>query len=681
MKRKNTARNALITSILSLLLCVSMLVGATFAWFTDEVTTGMNTIAAGNLDIELLADGAKVDSTTALFDDVELWEPGVVVYENLQVANVGNLALKYQMTLNFGNENDLNGHKLSEVLKVAVIDKVADGATREEVLALAQAAIADDQGKGALSNFYLTGALAPKGKTETINNVEYTDKSEEMTVVVFWAPNDNATDNLYNANNGQKTSDEQPLHIQFGINLQATQLMYEDDSFGNDYDENASILPKASVNGLPAQTISTTWGMGGGAAEEIEVPFILQFQPNEQLTDPDGTPDSGDEYLASEYAKWHADFVVSADHDVPANSMALGGYYVAFCKDYNGDNWVSLTSSDDITAGTQIRLVDGMGSGAITVNYEEICRYGNDGIGFLCTAKDLTGVNDGTTITVELRLYETLPYGHEEHDLGDGNICHGNTANCETGYYEVVGTYTYTFVNTVSTADELKEQLAAGNDVTLAADIALDKNDTITIPTGKDVTIDLAGHKLSASADKTGNQEAFLVKGNLTVKNGSMEMTALNNQGWGAMATIFDVTAGGVLNLDGVTAQTSGTDMAFVVHMNNWGEVTLNAKDCTLVSNYVAVRAFNSGPDMNNVTIENSTLKGGSVALWVHNYTAADLGGKVYSNASEAYDQAKVDARLNFNLTGNTLVGSPAKAGPVRLGMTDSIYGDVTILP
>ena len=37
MKRKNTTRNALFTSIISLLLCVSMLVGTTFAWFTDEV--------------------------------------------------------------------------------------------------------------------------------------------------------------------------------------------------------------------------------------------------------------------------------------------------------------------------------------------------------------------------------------------------------------------------------------------------------------------------------------------------------------------------------------------------------------------------------------------------------------------------------------------------------------------
>ena len=47
MKRKNIKRNALVTSILSLLLCVSMLVGTTFAWFTDEVVSGVNTIAAG----------------------------------------------------------------------------------------------------------------------------------------------------------------------------------------------------------------------------------------------------------------------------------------------------------------------------------------------------------------------------------------------------------------------------------------------------------------------------------------------------------------------------------------------------------------------------------------------------------------------------------------------------------
>jgi len=239
MKRKNLNRNALVTSIISLLLCVSMLVGTTFAWFTDEVVTGMNTIAAGNLDVELLAGGQKVNASTKLFDDVKLWEPGVVVYENLQVANVGSLALQYQMSLNFGNENDLAGHKLSEVLQVAVIDKI-ENATRAQVLAAAE-------GKGtALADFYLAGEL------------EAGASSTEQAVVIFWAPNDNATDNLYNANNGKETSDKQPLHIEFGVKLYATQLMHEEDSFGKDYDSLAGAwdgivdedVPAADENGV-----------------------------------------------------------------------------------------------------------------------------------------------------------------------------------------------------------------------------------------------------------------------------------------------------------------------------------------------------------------------------------------------------------------------------------------------
>ena len=386
MKRKNAARNALVTSIISLLLCVSMLVGTTFAWFTDEVVTGMNTIAAGNLDIELLADGEQVNSATKLFDEVILWEPGMVAYENLQVANVGTLALKYQMTLNFGNENSLNGHKLSEVLKVAVIDKVAAGATRKQVLEAAKAAVG--QGEGTLSNFYLTGEL------------EAGETGAEQTFVIFWEPNDNATDNLYNANNGQVTSDGEPLHIEFGINLQATQKMSENDSFGNDYDEFASILPKATVNNIGAQSVNATTNDWGGEASSLSLPFTLQFLPNESL----------DEAMSSEYKYWNADFVVKADHDVPANSMALAGYYSAFCDVANNGNWVALTADEVIPAGTEVRLVETMGGGSIKVSYKDICQYANDGVGFLCSAVDLTGVNAGTTITVELRLTPpTLP--------------------------------------------------------------------------------------------------------------------------------------------------------------------------------------------------------------------------------------------------------------------------------
>ncbi len=220
MTKQRSSKRALLMSALSLLLCVSMLVGTTYAWFTDEVVSGMNSITAGNLDVELLADGVEVEADTKLFADATLWEPGVVVYENLQIVNKGTLALKYQASLNFGSENDLDGHKLSEVLKVAVIDAVEEGADRAEILADAKAANATS-----LYDFIVAGELEA-GKSTT-----------EQAVVIFWEPNANEIDNLYNANNTKSTSDGQPLHIEFGVNLQATQKDVESDSFGNDYDK------------------------------------------------------------------------------------------------------------------------------------------------------------------------------------------------------------------------------------------------------------------------------------------------------------------------------------------------------------------------------------------------------------------------------------------------------------
>jgi len=162
--------------------------------------------------------------------------------------------------------------------------------------------------------------------------------------------------------------------------------------------------------------------------------------------------DSYEEAKKSGYRYWHADFVVKADKDVPAESMALAGYYNEWCQ-YNNDNWVALTSSATIKAGTEIRLVQGMGNGAISVNYEELCQFGNDGIGFLCGAADLTGENAGTTLTVELRIYETT--ADPSTGVGDKNV--------ETGEYITIGKYSYTFPSLKVTNDtELKEAIENG---------------------------------------------------------------------------------------------------------------------------------------------------------------------------------------------------------------------------
>ena len=80
MTKNRSTKRALLMSVLSLLLCVSMLIGTTFAWFTDSVTSGRNTIQSGNLDVVLeYWDGnsyEEVTSTIKLFNDAALWEPG-----------------------------------------------------------------------------------------------------------------------------------------------------------------------------------------------------------------------------------------------------------------------------------------------------------------------------------------------------------------------------------------------------------------------------------------------------------------------------------------------------------------------------------------------------------------------------------------------------------------------------
>lgn len=237
MKRKNTTRNALFTSIISMLLCVSMLVGATFAWFTDSVESGINQIAAGNLDVELYHTNTKdsnekVTASTKLFDEVtpNLWEPGAVAYENLTVVNEGSLELKYQLAINFENATVHNGHSLDEALKVGVVRGGFVGATREAVLA----EVSEWQ---TMTSFNLPGDLSAK-------------EAETYGIVIYWEPTEN--DNWFNMNNENQGK---VLSIDLGVKLVATQKDAEYDSFGNDYDKDASVV--VSEDGLTlAQAIA-----------------------------------------------------------------------------------------------------------------------------------------------------------------------------------------------------------------------------------------------------------------------------------------------------------------------------------------------------------------------------------------------------------------------------------------
>ena len=105
--KKFSSKRALLLSVLSMVICVSMLIGSTFAWFTDSATANVNTIKSGDLDVEIVkADGSKLEEALKWVakdgraQDKILWEPGCEYnLESFKIKNAGDLALKYKVVI------------------------------------------------------------------------------------------------------------------------------------------------------------------------------------------------------------------------------------------------------------------------------------------------------------------------------------------------------------------------------------------------------------------------------------------------------------------------------------------------------------------------------------------------------------------------------------------------------
>ena len=128
MNESTKTKKALRGSLFALFLCIVLLIGTTFAWFTDTASTGVNKIQSGNLDVQLLysTDGTtwnnaegktlkflqkQADETVAEGENI-LWEPGCTYkLPQIKVVNNGNLALKYKVKVT-GIEGDKELNKV-----------------------------------------------------------------------------------------------------------------------------------------------------------------------------------------------------------------------------------------------------------------------------------------------------------------------------------------------------------------------------------------------------------------------------------------------------------------------------------------------------------------------------------------------------------------------------------------
>ncbi len=201
MVNSKSTKRALLTSALAILACVAMLIGTTFAWFTDTASTAVNKIQSGNLKVDIVDENGKsLDGKSLSFKNKEgktdiLWEPGATFHlDSFKIVNKGSLAFKYKVIISGVNGNA----KLLEAIDFTINgEKLADW----------------------------DGILLPVGKAQIADN-EVVGETDLITISGHMKE--------------EAGNEYQGLSIDgIGITVIASQYTYEYDSKDNQYDANA----------------------------------------------------------------------------------------------------------------------------------------------------------------------------------------------------------------------------------------------------------------------------------------------------------------------------------------------------------------------------------------------------------------------------------------------------------
>lgn len=400
MTHFKSTKRALISSMVALILCFSMFIGSTYAWFTDSVTSSGNIIQAGNLEIDFLVrtDSGEYesikDSKKAIFD-YALWEPGYTTAANVKVANLGTLALQYNMqiiteglTQSLLNEEIM----LSDVIDVYYASK--EVIVEDRTAFNAAVKNGDLKHVGVLTDVLFGGSL--------IKDTLLAGEEDYATIVLKMQ--ETAGNEYQNLSVGTK----------FDIQINATQLAEEEDIFDNQYDNIE--LPSATLMVLEPELLRA-YHLDAGCAylttEEWNNAWGYD-EVNGKVTE--GTP---------EYAFYYADYVISFSEDHAAGEVGLWGYYAS----WGAEEKFTL---DAVKAGEDYRVIplaeEKLGIAMGKISYRQLLE---DVQTFACGVTE-GSLNAGETITVTLRLYETT--------LTSG----AGTSFTETGVYHDVAVYTYT---------------------------------------------------------------------------------------------------------------------------------------------------------------------------------------------------------------------------------------------
>lgn len=416
MVKSKQIRRALVSSLTTLVLCIAMLVGSTYAWFSNNASVAVSKIQAGSCDVVLQQQDTAGNWTDTLnwdklsFDSNAVLTPDAPKTLTLRVANKGQLNATYKLLFTFINDPD----DLASSLNVKLTTEgggsdVTSPASADDGMTLAQ--IKNDTYRSVLAYGSLGAcnctnqessqcacAASTEERTCSCSNDDNCCVSKTIEVT------------LRLGSSVEREGENQSLNISnLAIKLVATQA-----------DENASYQATAitevqnSMSNVYVQKVDTAAAVYAMDGEDVEQPTVEAF-------DFDGvcsfrSLDDLDE--ENPYAGYHADVVVTADGDMAAESLLIATYSELFC---DGD-WLGWTNDATIEAGEELRLLYALWGEGSTASYAEL--FENDAK-LKCAIADL-GEDTGVTVRVELRLYEVED-------------------EAETGEYLTIGSYEYTF--------------------------------------------------------------------------------------------------------------------------------------------------------------------------------------------------------------------------------------------
>ena len=204
--------------------------------------------------------------------------------------------------------------------------------------------------------------------------------------------------------------------------------------------------------------------------------------------------------------------------------------------------------------------------------------------------------------------------------------------------------------------DSLAEAFAAAKDgatVTLLADVEL--SESINIPEGAVITLDLAGYTIAGIDTTTKSFGLINNRGTLTVKDsiggGKITLAATNDNGWSRYSSVISNNPGGKLIVEsGIIEHLGGTSMSYAIdNLTNgkgtYAEVVINGG--TINSAYIAIRQFLNGVEATNkLTINGGIVNGANSSIYFQDPSASANSGSLTIAAG-----ATINKRIYLGIT------------------------------